>query len=237
MTQPSLAVAADQADALLTLRRATQVLAALILAATLVQMTVFLGVRYWHFWPVPSAAGTARRDAADMLEYLVGLLDFAGVILPAMLAVALLVALLIQVAARLAGAGRTTTALLWAVALALLLFPWQSVLNNPAVDPKAGESAIGMKVPGAFYTWAEVSHPTLGAGFKTPARLVDGLLDPVVWLHWARYVGFPLLAIAMLGLDVRDATRGLRRALGGAATVPPTPDVPAGAVPQVAPQL
>ena len=83
----------------------------------------------------------------------------------------MLVILQVQLVARLVGTGRVVGGLVWAVVVALLLFPWQAVLNNPAINADAAADAIGLKVPGVVYTWAEVSHPDAGGplrGVSTP---------------------------------------------------------------------
>ncbi len=227
MTTTSLAVAADHADTLLTLRRARWVATAVVLFVLLTQLTLFVGIRYYNWLPDPAAGRrmtVPQERGREVMQYLVGLLDFAAMIGPPVLAGILFVALMVQVVGRLAGTGRAAAAVVWAGLLVLLMFPWQAVLNNPGIDHNAADNAIGLKVPGVVYTWAEVSHPTLGARFPVVATK-DGLPDSV--LHWSRYLGFPAVGLVLLAVVVTAAERATRRALGGGGV----PMVPAGTTP------
>ena len=234
MTTTSMAVAADHADTLMTLRRAKWVAVSVVLFVLLTQLTVFFGIRYGHWLPTPADGKpltAAQERGREGMQYLVGLLDFAGLIVPGILSIVLFVALMVQVVGRLAGTGRAAAAVVWAGTLAVLMFPWQSVLNNPGINRNAADNAIGLKVPGVVYTWAEVSHPTLGAQFVV-VHDKDGLADSV--LHWARYVGFPVVALALLGAVIGTSERGTRRALGGGGTTADgVSTVPVGTTPQL----
>ena len=235
MTQSSntLVAAADYADALIVARRVKTTLCMLLFFLLGTTVTLFALLRY-----VPSMApaiGTGPFDGNTTLvrgglQYFIGLLDFAGLILPALLVAFVVVILLVQVVARVVGAGRTTSALVWAVLLALLLFPWQAVLNNPATNPDPAADAIGMKVPGVVYTWAELSSPTAGARFPEvnsppPPGTTVGSARAVAVLHWLRYAGFPLLAMIIVGIIHTKAERALRQSFGTDVIVlPPTAD-------------
>ncbi len=231
MTQPTntLVAAADYADALIVARRVKTFLCVLIFLVLGSTLTLFALLRYVPSMrpitdavPVADVAPAEGHTAAIRagLQYFVGMLDIAGLILPALLVAFVGVILLVQVVARVLGSGRTTGALAWAVLLAVLLFPWQAVLNNPVntADPMA--NAIGMKIPGVIVTWAELSHPTLGARFAE-VNVPD--TDKVMaCLHWARYGLFPLLAMIVLGIVHTKTERGLRQSFGTDVIVPMT---------------
>jgi hypothetical protein len=212
MNQTPLATAADYAEALLTARRAKALLTLSLLFVLLTQLTLFFLLRYYR--PLPVDDGPAVHHTREVIEYFVGLLDIAGLILPLMLSVVLHLILKVQLVGRLLGVGRLTAAFLWSVLLCLLLFPWQAVLNNPVINSDPLANALGMKIPGVLYTWAEISNPIAGARF--------GMADPasghdlaVMILHWARYLGFPILSVLILTIIHFKSDRGLRLSLGG----------------------
>lgn len=240
MTQTNLSTSADYAEALLTARRAKTVVSVLLFLLLFTELALFFVLR---FKPLPSGPTLTKQEqyTRDLTQYFVGLLDFGGLILPALLAGVIYLILKVQLVGRLIGVGRITTALVWAVLLMLLLFPWQAVLNNPAINYNETSNAIGMKIPGVVYTWAEVSDPWLGARFgmddnaphasppvidvkdeslKSDTEKRD---DRARWhppegaemvLHWARYVGFPVLSILILTVIHFKTHRGLRQSLG-----------------------
>ena len=96
-----------------------------------------------------------------------------------------------------------------------MLFPWQSFLNNPAINGNAADVATGIRIPGALYTWAEFNNAQMGPRFSTetspdvPAARQAGS----VVLHWARYVGFPIASIVVLLLAQLKCERGLKLAI------------------------
>lgn len=173
MTQTQLANSADYADALLTARRAKAVLTLLVLLVLLTELALFFCLRYYK--RLPWGDTPAEQHARDVTQYFVGLLDFAGLILPALLAVVVYLILKVQLVGRLVGVGRMTSAFLWSILLVMLLFPWQAVLNNPSISYDRAANSIGMKIPGVVYTWSEVSNPDFGATFgmtdQTPATV------------------------------------------------------------------
>jgi hypothetical protein len=240
MTQTNLATSADYADALLTARRAKTVVSVLLFLVLFTELALFFVLRYLKPLPVGFVLSKEDQYTRDLTQYFVGLLDFAGLILPALLVAVMYVILKVQLVGRLIGVGRMTAALVWGVVLILLLFPWQAVLNNPAINYDENSNAIGMKIPGVIYTWAEVSDPWLGARFgldenaprTEPVMNVDPKLlntdlskkiERAKWhppelaeliLHWARYVGFPVLSILILTIIHFKTQRGLRQSLG-----------------------
>ena len=233
-TPAGLVAAADPAEALAAARRAKTTLCTLLFFVLGTVLTLFFLLRYVpSMRPLVAGPTPVPPDSrAAVLQYAVGLLDMAALVLPLVLVVMVGATLLVQVAAGAAGTGRTVSALGWAVLLAVLLFPWQAVLNNPAINPDPRANAIGMKLPGVVCTWAELSHPTQGATF---AELnVPGTDKLAAGLHWARYALFPLLAMIVVGLVHTKTERGLRQSFGTDVVVDESGDVVAS---DVNPQL
>lgn len=200
MRTASLVISADYADALLSAKRGKNILFVIILLLLLCELAMFFVARY------TTALNDLSSGPASQLRYLVGLIDFLGLILPVVLTIAVWAILQVLVMGRLLGAGKLVSAFLWSVLLIVLLFPWQSVLNNPAISQNAAMNRMGEKIPGVLYTWAEFASPQLGPKF------VNKLDWPTV-LHWARYVGFPVLAILILLMVQAKSSKGLRQAM------------------------
>jgi len=139
-----------------------------------------------------------NRD--DFLRYWIGVTDFLGIIAPVVLGVDLLLILAIMLVGRLIGVANLVWAFLWCVVLAILLFPWQAFLIN------ATFTSPEFRIPGVLYNWAELilrvrEHDS---GWK------------LVGLFWARLVGFPVVALAVLLKIQMGSRRGMRLALGEA---------------------
>jgi hypothetical protein len=222
MTQPTLHAAADYADALLAARRGKNVLFTLLLLAILLQLALFLLARFTTILTLHGDPhSTAAATRAALLRYLLGMTDFIGLVAPILLGIVLLFIVNTLLAGRLLGAGRLTSAFMWTMLLALLLFPWQALFNNPAsaADPTLG--ILGVTVPGSLYTYAEFVDPRIGAAFPMTQQAV-GTDNPITYasfvtLRWARFVGFPIVSLLiLLSIQIRS-NRGLRQALGGGA--------------------
>jgi len=238
MTQSNYVTAADYADALLTARRAKNVLFLVLLLCLLGQLALFFTARYSDLivtrtatdvvisapvmpealpTTLPAlevelpdvAAPTALPAngapvvyvptyAGQSLKYLVGLTGYVGLVGNLVLGVVLLLLLAIMLVGRLVGVSRVTSAFIWSVVLLVLLFPWQAFLNN------TGLTAAEFKIPGVLYTWDElVTHANFVGDFSFNSVL-----------KWARFVGFPVVALVILiGVQTRSA-RGLKQALG-----------------------
>ncbi len=206
MTQSNVYASADYADALLAARRGKNILFVVILFALVIELSLFFIARYAKTLSLPPSPN-ANPHAQQLLEYLIGIIDFLGVILPLLLCVVLWLGLQVMIIGRLLGTGPMTSAFLLCALLTVLLFPWQSVLNNPAITNDPTSNAMGLKIPGILYTWAEFIHPQLGARFST-----DDAAHAV--LRWARFVGFPIAAMILLLVIQIRSNRGLRQALG-----------------------
>ncbi|MGD1277892.1 MAG: hypothetical protein ABR964_11815 [Tepidisphaeraceae bacterium] len=196
-SQSTIATAADYAEAMLTARKAKNLLAGIIAALILVQLVVFFLLRY-RFDPA------THTRAVDYLKYLIGATDFLGLITPVVLAVVLLLMVAIMLVGRLIGVSRLLGAFLWCIVLGVLLFPWQAFLINQSF------TSPEFKIPGVLYTWAEL----LARVRAHPEDIHHTLL------FWARFVGWPVLSLLVLVTIHLNSRRGLRQALG---EVPPQP--------------
>jgi hypothetical protein len=120
----------------------------------------------------------------------------------------------------------------------VILFPWQSLLNSNAqwirftrdvqgnhagdlsqvsasaanafISAGAAErddqlSTTDIRVPGVLYTWAELARDY---NFSS-----SGLTGAVI-LKWARFIGWPVVAILLLMNVQARSSRGLKFALG-----------------------
>ena len=264
----TLAVAADYADALITARRAKNLLFLLLLLFLLAQIAVFLLLRYdvlrldqeagvtatattvttstTNPTTEPSTAtGTAAAPTgrslsgtvpvAEILRYAIPVVDFLGVTLVIVLCVVLLLLTTIMLVGRLVGVSHVTSAFIWCVLLTVFLFPWQAFLitrddyrttaartdtaRTDSAYPEASYSARdetddtdgrpvppqpAFKMPGVLYTYAELRQDYKFENGKYPEAI----------LKWARYVGFPFLAIIILFMVNTKSGRGLKYALG-----------------------
>ncbi|MDB5319108.1 MAG: hypothetical protein JWN40_739 [Phycisphaerales bacterium] len=223
MPPSNIATAADYADAMMIARRAKNVLFFLLLLMLLLQLGTFF-VAHSTNWILPDATPSladtvgpatlpatlpttqpavvsdARRMLPAVLRYLTALIDFLGIVLILVLAVVLLLIIKIMLVGRLIGVARVTSAFVWCVFLALLLFPWQAFLQNTDFN---GD----FKLPGVLFTWSELVHPTAGAKFSS-SDFNQSIL------RWARFVGWPVIALILLLVVQAKSSRGLRAALG-----------------------
>ena len=237
MPPSNIATAADYADAMMIARRAKNWLFLLLLVFLLVQIAIFFVARKTNLvfplapTPQPSLAGsdptvttqpitipttrTASRVSPERpnlinqsLMYVTALIDFLGVVLVILLAIDLLLIVNIMLVGRLIGLARVTSAWILCVLLAILLFPWQSFLQDPNFKAE-------FKIPGVLYTWTELAHPTMGAKFGMHDDAADLRWEQSI-LRWARFVGFPVVSIVLLLMVQAKSSRGLRAALGEA---------------------
>jgi len=218
MPPSNIATAADYADAMMIARRAKNVLFLLLILMLLGQIAIFFVARQTnHVIPMePSLADNVATTApttqaavlgdariGQVLRYLTALIDFLGIVLVIVLAVVILLIAKIMLVGRLIGVAQVTSAFVWCVFLAVLLFPWQAFLQNT-------DFTGDFKIPGVLYTWNELVHPTLGAKFGKTASL-DVLQSG---LKWARFVGWPVVAVILLLVVHAKSSKGLRAALG-----------------------
>jgi hypothetical protein len=201
MNDPAIATAADYADAMYTARRFKSLLVLLVLVVLLIQLGLFFVARYTDYViPSPTTTQPALK-IGDLLQYLVGGCTFLGVIFTIVLSFVMLLIVNIMLVGRLIGVARTVSSYAWCLVLLVLLFPWQAFLSNATfTDPN-------FKIPGVLYTWDELKQ-FAKFGIGTPA---DGFL---IFLNWARFVGFPVIAIMIVLRIQMKSNRGLRQAFG-----------------------
>jgi len=215
IADPAIATAADYADALLTARRAKNVLTLILLLALLLQLAIFFIARYTTLITPPMISVTTSITAApttvpavanqpnryDLFHYLLGGSIFLGLVCTIMLAVVLLLIVKIMLVGRLIGVARVTSAFVWTLLLLLLLFPWQAFLRN------ADFTSREFMIPGVLYTWDELRVRVIGAG--TSSLPLDQLI-----LFWARFAAWPVVALVLLLVIHARSNRGMRQALG-----------------------
>jgi len=220
---PSLALAADYSDALITARRAKNLLALLVVLMLVGQLALFFTAKYSNYIPVqnpPAPMGVATTEpidlsavppavpssplpskAIDVMQYCVGLTGFLGITLSIVLALVVLLLTMIMLVGRLVGVSRVTSAFIWSIVLIVLLFPWQAFLSD-------AHFSSDFKIPGVLYTWGElVKFAKIGVDGNTPSM-------EVLILHWGRFVAFPLLTLCITLMIQVKSSRGLREALG-----------------------
>ena len=223
MTRTTLAVAADYADAMLIARFWKNLLFLLLLLLMMIQIGVFLGVRFYTTGTdsgVVISAGTTQPSyvsgtaLSSGLFWLVNVTDFMAIIAVVVLAVVLLLIVGIMLVGRLIGVTHVTRAFILSVALGALLFPWQSLWNYPTAGTLQAEPSTQARlqvgppivVPGVLYTWPELQHRS-----HFPSEM-----SAVTYLGWARFVGWPVVAIILLFMIQTRSSRGLKYALGEA---------------------
>jgi hypothetical protein len=216
---PSLALAADYSDALITARRAKNLLVLIVALMLIGQISLFFMAKYTTYIPVestPAPMGTATTlpvdpalltssplpsSATEVLQYGVGLTGFLGITLAIVLSVVVLLLTMIMLVGRLVGVSRVTGAFIWSIVLIVLLFPWQAFLAD-------AHFASDFKIPGVLYTWAElVKFAKVGVNGDHPDI-------KVLILHWGRFVAFPVLTLIITLVIQVKSNRGLREALG-----------------------
>src|SRR5215217_1703976 len=204
MSDPSLATAADYADALIVARTAKKWIFLILMLMLLLQIAIFFIARYTTIIPTATTLpATTRPTGGLLLSYVTAAASFFGTILPILLALVLLLIVNVMLVGRLIGLSRVTSAFIWCLLLALLLFPWQAFFGG-TTEP------TDFRLPGLIYTWDELVR---NAKFGTEGDL------KLAMLKWARFVVFPVLALILLMIVQIKSNRGLRQALGEA-----TPD-------------
>jgi hypothetical protein len=193
MVDPAPGNSADYADALLTARKARSVLILLVLLILFFQLGLFFAARYKI-----QLDGTSWW--LDELKYLVGLSEFLGVVLPIVLAMTLWLIVTIMLLGRVLGVSHLVSAFVASLVLAALLFPWQAFLMNQSF------SSDQFRIPGVLYGWAEL--------------LLRARVHPeesrIQLLYWARFVGWPMVAIVIVLKIHLDSSKGLAAGFRGA---------------------
>ena len=214
MTQSSIATMADYADAMITARRAKNWIFWILLLMLLAQITMFLVLRYTNITDEAARGVRVPEVTVQGFEALTAVINFLGIALAVVMALVLVLIVVIMLVGRTIGVSRVTSAFVWMVLLTALLFPWQTFLARPQhgglVRPtehfkrfEEGRADPVFRIPGVLATWEDM----LAARFPNDDW-------SVVVLKWARFVGFPVLAMVILSLVQLNSSRGLRLALG-----------------------
>ena len=150
-----------------------------------------------------SPSAVAAPSAVDLIKLGMSVSMFGGLVLSILLVLVLILIAHIMLVGRLIGVSPVISSLVVALFLALLLFPWQSLLVTSRID-SGGMDNANFVPPGILYSWSELAARV----HSTPAD-VSGQV-----LYWARFVAAPVLAmILVLRVQIRSG-RGLRQALG-----------------------
>jgi hypothetical protein len=227
MATSPVATAADYADAMMSARRAKNVLFLLLLLIIVVQVAIFAILRrnpaLFDLTNVSASTTPTSNQIISLrvMQAITSWADFCGIALVIVLSFVLLLLVKIMLVGRLIGVSKVTSAYLWCLLLMVLVFPWQSVLLSPINAPPSQVDSADTKfrVTGILYTWGEITHPVQGARFENPSGKWTASV-----LHWARYVGFPVLGLILLLVIQTKSSRGMRLALGEVEyELPPAP--------------
>ena len=162
-----------------------------------------------------------ETNVARFLAWTINSIVYLGSVLFIVLCIIVLLIVLIMVVGRLLGVANSTSAFVWAVILAALVFPWQLFHGHETGPSAPAYSSAHMapapagpyddfRVPGALYTWGEL---------RRDARFgLDGHESSTgnTVLKWARFVGFPVVALVLLFMVQAKSGRGIKYALGEA---------------------
>jgi hypothetical protein len=174
----------------------------------LIQLAVFFTVKYTGIvYPTASSStpATVPTNAPawhDVARYAVGASDFLGVAGTILVALVLYLITQIMVVGRLIGVSRVIGALIWALVVLVLIFPWQAFLRDQTFTSRE------WMFPGILYTWDELLN-RVTIGTRGQQNSINVLI-----LHWARFVAWPLVGIILLLLIQVKSNRGMSQALG-----------------------
>jgi hypothetical protein len=160
----------------------------------------------------PPREKTSVTVRGGVFPWIINSITYLGTIFSIALVLIVLLIVLIMLVGRLIGVSHTTSAFIWAVVLALLLFPWQLFYDRDTAPEAMRKAAAGeirlddYRWPGAFYTWSEL---------KQGARFPAGFNNIAV-LRYARFAGFPLITLIILFMVQAKSGRGVKYALGEA---------------------
>lgn len=164
---------------------------------------------------VQTSERSIKVDGEDVtggvLAWLINSIVYLGTILSIVMSVIILLIVLIMLVGRLLGVSHSTSAYVWAVILAVLIFPWQLFYGEEtgAASASASQTTRNVdindyRVPGVLYTWGELKQ---GIDFENG-------FNKVAILRYARFTGFPLVALFILFMVQAKSGRGVKYALG-----------------------
>jgi hypothetical protein len=218
LTTNTLVASADYHDALVVARRAKNWLFLLLLLGLLAQIVIFFLVRFdviklgLSSGSLATTMPASDKPAGAAVAWAVNSIVYLGSVFSIVMSIVMLLLVLVLLMGRLLGVSNATSAFVWAVVLAVLLFPWQLFYGpeTARVTTSTGsEHRINIddfRVPGVLYTWGELVQ---GVDFEKK-------FNSVAFLRYARFAGFPIVAIVLLFMVQAKSSRGVKYALGEA---------------------
>ena len=205
MADSAILTAADYAEALITARRAKNIVVLVLALVLLGQLGLFFAAKYSDkILPAVdrtigtsldlSAATQPTASKSEVYHYLIGLSMYLGTVLSVVLVLVTLLLAMIMLVGRLIGVGKVTGAFVTSLLLLVLFFPWQAALFG-------SENYI---LPGVLYSWSEL---------RTGIDFDKGTMAAKI-LGWARFVGWPVVALILLVVAQVKSSRGVAIALG-----------------------
>ncbi|MCP4251453.1 MAG: hypothetical protein GY778_30830 [bacterium] len=204
----------DYAGAMRTIRAARGLFLLLLILSLLLQIGVYCAAHWTQVLepaqaaqteiaaPTEGAAPAAAELAQDgneefatiyyVLELVMPLSEFVGQISCGALLLCYLLATNVALSGRLGGVRGSVSSFFWMVVLMALLFPWGRWL---------GDLAGQVQVPGVYATFGEMAN--------LPAEFADRTHQV---LHYARHLGFPVLALLIALVGDRKYAKGYRLA-------------------------
>ena len=210
---------ADYAAAMRSIRAARGVFVLLLVLSLLIHIGAYAASKWGRVLAIQESSATDIAAPADeaaappvelvekvapwkyVLEIALPLASFVGMISCGLLVFTFFLAANVCLSGRLGGVGGSVSSFFWMLLLLALLFPWDRGLE-------------GVQIPGVYYTFAEL---------ESVVKPVETSLSSVQQLwHYARYLGYPLLALIIgfmadrrFSLAYRDVEKHLQAKLGG----------------------
>jgi hypothetical protein len=152
-----------------------------------------------------------KNVTGAIFAWIVNCVVFLGAIFSIVMSIVVLLIVLTMLVGRLLGVANTTSAFVWAVLLAALMFPWQLFYSPETSRDTMSTSSADIRLddyrfPGATYSWGELKQ---GVTFKSDET-------KIAILRYARFVGYPFVALVILFLVQAKSGRGVKYALGEA---------------------
>jgi hypothetical protein len=152
-----------------------------------------------------------KNVTGAVLAWVVNSVVFLGTVFSIVMAVVVLLIVLTMLVGRLLGVANTTSAFVWAVLLAVILFPWQLFYSAETSRDAMSTNNADIRLddyrwPGATYTWGELKQ---GTTWKADE-------GKIAVLRYARFVGYPFVALVILFMVQAKSGRGVKYALGEA---------------------
>jgi hypothetical protein len=152
-----------------------------------------------------------KNVTGAILAWVVNCVVFLGTIFSIVMSVVVLLIVLTMLVGRLLGVANTTSAFVWVVLLAVIMFPWQLFYSPETSRDTMSTNNADIRLddyrwPGATYTWGELKQ---GVNFTKDDT-------KIAVLRYARFVGYPFVALVILFMVQAKSGRGVKYALGEA---------------------